>query len=158
MKPNVVLRDVWDADLNIFFEQQLDAGANHMVAFTRREPTDRDAFDAHWAEISADESVNFRTILFDAQVAGYVASFEREGKREVGYWLGREHWGQGVASSALSQFLNQFQDRPLFGCVAKDNLASIRVLEKCGFAVVEQKKAFAKARGEEIDDLVMKLA
>ena len=47
----VVLRGVDDADLDIFFEQQLDPTANHMVAFTRREPTDRNAFDAHWVTI-----------------------------------------------------------------------------------------------------------
>src|ERR1700730_10727135 len=40
----VLLRDVMSSDLPIFFEQQLDSDANHMAAFTAKDPTDRDAF------------------------------------------------------------------------------------------------------------------
>ena len=157
MTERVQLRVVQDADLPLFFEHQLDPTANHMVAFTRREPTDRDAFDAHWTKIRADDTATIRTILFADQTAGYIATFEHEGKREVGYWIGKEFWGKGIASAALSQFLKQFSTRPLFGFVAKDNLGSIRVLEKCGFVLVAEKRAFAKARGVEIDDLAMRL-
>src|SRR5439155_16255443 len=32
------------------------------------------------------------------EVAGYVLSFARDGRREVGYRLGREHWGRGIAT------------------------------------------------------------
>ena len=45
---DIVLRDVADDDLPIFFEQQLDSIANHMAAFTPKDPSDRDYFDAHW--------------------------------------------------------------------------------------------------------------
>ena len=44
--PNTVtLRDVTEADLPIFYEQQLDPEATQMAAFPSR---DRDAFMAHW--------------------------------------------------------------------------------------------------------------
>ena len=154
---NVVLRDVRDGDLAIFFEQQLDPAANRMAAFTQRDPTDRDAFAAHWAKIQVDDSVTIRTIVFDERVAGNVASFEHLGKPEVCYWVGRDYWGKGIASAALSQFLSEIKVRPLYAGVAKDNLASIRVLEKCGFSVVGLQRSFAKIRGEEIDEMVMKL-
>jgi RimJ/RimL family protein N-acetyltransferase len=58
---------------------------------------------------------------------------QRSGKTLVGYWISREKWGKGVASRALSLFLLQVRTRPLFAHVAKNNLASIRVLQKCGF-------------------------
>ena len=54
---SVQLRDVIESDLPIFFEQQLDPEANYIVAFTARDPTDRDAFIAHWARILDDESL-----------------------------------------------------------------------------------------------------
>ena len=63
MSGDVQLRDVIDDDLPVFFEQQLDPDANRMVAFTVRDPADRDAFAAHWAKILDDDTVTNRTIL-----------------------------------------------------------------------------------------------
>ena len=41
--------------------------------------------------------------------------------------------GRGVATEALSAFLRLEPIRPLYAGVAKHNVASIRVLQKCGF-------------------------
>jgi RimJ/RimL family protein N-acetyltransferase len=65
-----------------------------------------------------------------------VLSFERDGRREVGYWLGRDHWGRGVATAALVAFLGQERTRPLYAGVLPANGGSLRVLEKCGFSVL----------------------
>ena len=65
----------------------------------------RDAFGTHWARVLEDETVTKKTVLVDGRVASNVVSFEVEGEREVGYWLGREFWGRGVPTEALSQFL-----------------------------------------------------
>ncbi len=132
----VLLRDVSQADLPIFFAQQLDPEATRMADFPSRE---HDVFMAHWAKIMADPKVMLRTIISGGQVAGNVVSFVpkgghgREGEREVGYWLGKTFWGRGIASAALAAFLEIEKTRPLFGYVATGNLGSIRVLEKCGF-------------------------
>jgi RimJ/RimL family protein N-acetyltransferase len=95
-------------------------------------PRDRDAFMAHWTTILGDASVVVRTVVLDGEVAGNVV-FEFEGRREVGYWIGRGFWGKGVATTALRAFLREVTERPLYAGVAAHNLASIRVLEKCGF-------------------------
>jgi RimJ/RimL family protein N-acetyltransferase len=129
----VSLREVEPDDLPIFFEHQRDPEAARMAAFPSRQ---HDAFTAHWTRILQDEGVLIRTILVDGQVAGNIVSFMHEGKREVGYWIGREYWGQGVASRALAAFLGHDLSRPLFAGVYQDNTASIRVLEKCGFIQV----------------------
>lgn len=157
MPPVVVLREIADPDLPVFFAHQQEPGANHMAAFMPRDPADRAAFDAHWAKLRADPSVIIRTVLLDGRVAGNVASFERSGKREVCYWIGREFWGRGLATAALSQFLTEVPARPLYAGVAADNVASIRVLENCGFSIVGREWSFAKARGAEIEELVLRL-
>lgn len=157
MACRVELREVEDDDLPLFFQHQLDAGANHMAAFTREEPEDRAAFDAHWKRIRGDDAVMIRTVLADGQVAGHVASFDRFDQREVTYWLGREHWGRGVATRALRGFLREDRTRPIFARVAVDNVGSRRVLEKCGFSVVERDRAHAPARGAELEELVLRL-
>lgn len=157
MPSDIVLRDVYTEDQSIFFDHQLDAAANHMAAFTSKEPADRDAFAARWTRILADEAITKKTILLDGEVVGHAMSFVQDGKLEVTYWIGRSYWGRGIATGALLELLRQVKTRPLFARAAQDNLASLRVLKKCGFEVVREEKGFANARGEEIEEFVLEL-
>src|SRR5688572_1334492 len=127
-----MLRDVLEGDLRTIFEQQRDPEATLMAAFPARE---WDAFVSHWRnKIFADAAAKARTILIDDQVAGYVGSWESDGKCFVAYWIGREYWGRGVATSAVEEFLRAHEHRrPIYAYVARSNARSIRVLEKCGF-------------------------
>lgn len=92
----------------------------------------------HWQRILKDEANILKTILCDGQVAGNIVSFMMEGQREVGYWLGREFWGKGIATQALEMFLQYIDIRPLYGVVARHNHGSKRILEKCGFRILQE--------------------
>jgi len=129
---DVTLRPVEPADLPVFFEHQRDPVALVMAGLPGRE---HDAFYEHWALILADDATRIRTIEAGGEVAGNVLSFERAGRREVGYWIGRDHWGRGVATAALMAFLGEETFRPLHAGVEPANAGSLRVLAKCGFAV-----------------------
>lgn len=153
--PDVRLREVVDADLPLFFAYQEDAMAQRMAAIPIR---DRAGFEAHWAKIRADETIVIRTVLVDGTVAGNVLSFERDGHREVGYWIGRPFWGRGVATEAVRAFLAYDPLRPLYGHVAKHNGASMRVLEKCGFVLVGEDKEFARVGDEVVQGVIYELA
>ena len=131
----VTLREVTQEDLPIFFEHQLDAEATRMAAFPSR---DRDAFMAHWAKIMSNETGILNTILADDTVAGNIVYWEAAGEPNIGYWLGKAHWGKGIASAALAQFLTKIEARPVYAHVAKHNFASIRVLQKCGFQLARE--------------------
>jgi RimJ/RimL family protein N-acetyltransferase len=157
---DVVLRAVEDADLDILFEHQLDPEANRMAAFTSPDPADRHAFDARWQRIRADGDKVTRTIVVDGEVAGSISHWRDPGLPgpEVTFWLGREHWGKGIASAALERFLELVPQRPLFGRCAADNAGSRRVLEKNGFVLEREERGFANARGSEIDELLLRLA
>jgi RimJ/RimL family protein N-acetyltransferase len=144
----VRLRDVTEADLAVLFEQQLDPEAVRLANFPSR---DRDAFFTHWQRILADETVGKKTVLLDGAVAGNVVSWQTPDERLVGYWIGKEFWGRGVATRALREFLHLETARPLLARVAKHNLGSIRVLEKCGFTVAGEDVA------DGVEELVMKL-
>jgi RimJ/RimL family protein N-acetyltransferase len=126
----VRLRPVRETDLPIFFVYQRDPEALFLSGFT---PRDEDAFMHHWQALLVNPRVLLRTILAGDALAGNVLSFDFQGRREVGYWLGREFWGKGIASAALAEFLTIEPTRPLFGAVATHNAASFRVLQKCGF-------------------------
>ena len=159
MTSDVLLRDVTEGDLPIFFEQQRDPAANRMAAFTAKDPADRGAFTAKWAKILGDDSIMKRTILFGGQVAGNIGAFVApwSGQLEVTYWIGREFWGKGIATKALAMFLSVMKIRPLYARAAKDNIASLHVLEKCGFTITGSERGFANARGEEVEEVVLEL-
>ena len=153
----IVLRAVEDRDMDVFFANQSDPEANEMAAFTAKDPSDRSAFDTHWARIRVTASVLIRTIEVSDVVVGSVLSYVMEDTPEVSYWIGREHWGQGIATVALEKFLKLQTTRPLIARVAKDNRGSVRVLEKCGFRITGEDKGFAHGRGEEVEEFVLQL-
>ncbi len=158
MAPDVSLRQVRESDLNVFFEHQLDTEANRMAAFTTKDPSDRSAFDAHWAGILADPSNVVRTVLLGETVAGLVSKYEEEHRPEVTYWIGREFWGKGVATAALRQFLDIVRVRPIYARAAKDNAPSLRVLQKCGFSIIGEGSGYANARRENIEEFLLSLS
>lgn len=149
-----MLREVVASDLPLLFEQQRDPASHRMAAVTPRE---RDAFMEHWRTILANPTGFVRTIVFKGDVAGHVVSWESDGKNVVGYWVGREHWGKGIATRAVAELLRLVTKRPLHAHVAKANVASLRVLEKCGFEIVSESKVPFGAPGEEIDDVLLAL-
>jgi RimJ/RimL family protein N-acetyltransferase len=119
----------------VLFEHQADPEAAAMAAFPSR---DREAFMAHWAKILADPSVVARTVVVGDVVAGNMGCWEQDGMPFVGYWIGREHWGRGVATRALKAFVWELGRKPLFAHVVESNVGSRRVLEKNGFVEVER--------------------
>ena len=153
MKPAVHLRDVEPDDLPIFFEHQRDPDATRMAAFPVR---DEAAFMAHWHKILRDTSNKTKSILFDGAVVGNIASFVVLGQREVGYWIGKEYWGKGIATGALAALLDIESTRPLYAHVAKHNIGSRRVLEKCGFTVVSE-DSFTEDDGTHVEEYLLKL-
>ncbi len=144
-----VLREVVESDLPVFYEHQRDPEAVAMAAFPARE---RDAFMAHWAKTLANDSALTWTIVSDGAVAGNIGCWEDDGRRLVGYWIGREFWGRGLATQALAEVADLVDVRPLHAYVVKANVASIRVLEKCGFVKVDE-----HAGGDGIEELIFEL-
>ena len=138
MNNNIKLREVQSDDLEIFFQQLQDKEAQNMAAFIHKDPSDRAAFDAHWNKIMNDTEVMIRTIILDTKVIGHMAKFVMFGDSELTYWIGKDYWGKGYATKALEQFLLIFTPRPLFSRAAKDNIGSLKVLEKCNFIFCQQ--------------------
>jgi RimJ/RimL family protein N-acetyltransferase len=150
----VFLRDVLPEDLPILFEYQRQPAANAMAAFPAR---DWDTFVAHWTKISNDENNITRAVVLNGKVAGNIGSWEQDGRRQIGYWIGMEYWGKGVATKAVSAFLRQVGTRPLYAHVAKHNVASLRVLQKCGFTLVEEERPGPGQFGDDVEELLMRL-
>jgi len=155
---DVILRSVKKEDFEIYFDQQQNPEANYMAAFTSKDPSDKIAFNEKWKKIKADKSITINTIIYKKKIAGYIVCHSWFGEPEISYWIGKEFWGKGIASAALIKFLTLLEVRPLYARVVNDNIASIRVLEKCGFVYHGKDKGFANARDKEVEEFIYKLS
>ena len=151
---SVQIRDVKRSDLATFYEFQLDDEANRLAA---TKPRRVDAFDLHWESVLANTSVAARAILFEGELAGYISCFQCDGVDSIGYWIGKRFWGQGVATRALEILLTEVSVRPLHARVAVANVASLRVLQKCGFDIVGYQHSPADDLFLECEEAILKL-
>ena len=131
----ILLRPVLETDLPILFEQQLDPEAIAMSAYPSK---DRGDFMRHWEGILNNKAITARTLVYKEKIAGHIVCWKEKYEQQIGYWIGKQFWGRGIASAALAEFLLEVKIRPLYARVANHNLGSKRVLEKCGFALLDQ--------------------
>jgi hypothetical protein len=134
------LRELRDEDLPLLFEQWADPVAAHMAAFTAPD---------HRIRAPVVEATSRR----DGARQGHR---RRRRHRRDDRVLGRRRrargdvldrsllLGQRIATDALKAFLAVDRSRPLYARVASDNVASLRVLEKCGFHVIATKETSLK--------------
>ncbi|WP_396019910.1 GNAT family N-acetyltransferase [Bacillus sp. SD088] len=128
-----------------------------MAAFTSKNSNDWNSFAEHWNKILTNKDIINQTIIVENTVVGYVAYFEQFGEPEISYWIGKEHWGKGIATNALREFLKQIRVRPLYARAAKDNVGSLKVLKRCGFTITGEDSGYANARGKEVEEFVLTL-
>ena len=152
-----MLREVHDSDIAIFFEQQLDPVSNWQVAFTHEDPADEEAHNMHFAKVLSDKSIVMRTIVVDDEVAGYLTRYKIDGEPQIGFVLGREFWGKGIATQSLLEFLALVTVRPIYGRTAFDNVASMNVLQKLGYVRTTEAEYFSHARGKDIVEVLWTL-
>lgn len=132
----VRLRPVQWADVPVLFGFQLDEASNEMA---KVKPRDEATFHAVWERVFATPMIVARVITAKEspdtaeRIVGNVSCFQRDGLDYVGYWIARDAWGRGYASRALALMLVEVRRRPLHARVAADNVASLKVLERCGF-------------------------
>jgi ribosomal-protein-alanine N-acetyltransferase len=154
---DIILRPSVVADINTFFEFQLDEEANYLAAFTAKDTTDKTAYLDKYTKLLHLLTVNMQTILAGNAIIGTVTKFEINNEAEVAFWIDKAYWGQGIATSALKLFLDIEKKRPIFGHAAFDNFGSQKFLEQCGFVKIGSDKGFANARHAEIKEFVYKL-
>ena len=149
---NIQLRPTVVADLEQLYLFQQDIDARYMAAFVRDET--QEAFITRHAEYLNDPTKNTQTILVDNVIIGSVAKFMIENDAEITYWIDKAWWGKGIASKALSAFLEIETTRPIYGRAAFDNIGSQKVLEKCGFVKTGTDSGFANARQQTVEEYI----
>jgi RimJ/RimL family protein N-acetyltransferase len=74
---------------------------------------------------------------------------------EIGYWLGEEYWGRGLATEAVQALTEyafaHFDLARIWACVFAWNPGSMRVLEKAGYVREGTLRKAATKEGQTID-------
>lgn len=131
MSDEVRLRDVEQADLEEFFQQEQDPEAARRSKFA---PRDRETFMTHWTtKVLGDPTIFLQAVTVDGELAGNIVAWWEKDERFIGYWLGRQFWGRGIGTKALTLFLQREKARPLYADPFVGNTGSVRLLERCGF-------------------------
>jgi len=120
---------------------QLLNNTNVTRYLSSRLPTPYTAEDAQWWINTGSKVGTIRAIEVEQAFIGCVGAepgiFEQAHAAEIGYWIGEPYWGRGYVSQALAEMTECLfaQDgiTRLFAPVFDPNLASMRVLEKCGY-------------------------
>ncbi len=152
----IALRPVEDSDYDVLFDQMRDPESVWMAAFSAGHPDDKTAFHRHMTKQRNSPDITLRAVTCDGQLVGSIASFVFQGQTEVTYWIDRAAWGRGIASRALTLFLDLVPTRPLDAHVASDNTGSLRVLQKAGFKVIGTETSFAHVRNSQIEETILR--
>ena len=136
----LLLREPTAADAAAIFERYAgDPQVTRLLSWpTHRSLEDTRAFlafsDQEWERWPAGP------YLIEDRASGLLGStglaFESPTEAATGYVLARAAWGQGYATEALAAMVTlarQLDVRRLYACCHASHIASIHVLEKCGF-------------------------
>lgn len=116
-----------------------------------------------WVRIAAAEAPmrNFAIVVDGAAVGGIGFELGADVFRrsaEIGYWLGEALWGRGIMTDAVRAMTDhaftRFDVCRIHACVFEWNPASVRVLEKAGYACEGRQRLSVTKDGRTIDSLL----
>ncbi|KMW57586.1 50S ribosomal protein acetyltransferase [Candidatus Rhodobacter oscarellae] len=133
--------------LNDFAVSKWLAKVPHPFGHADLRLVDEDGSD-RWPELVA--------ITLDGAVVGGISAGEH-----FGYWIGRDYWGQGIATEATAAMLTyvfneEGRDEITSGCFT-GNGASAHILNRLGFREESRDFVESRARGVEVSNVNLRL-
>jgi RimJ/RimL family protein N-acetyltransferase len=151
------LRPGWPEDWEELLSRVADEA---VVKHLAKAPWPYTAEDAQWFASQPQDQrlphffITLPTSAEPARLIGSIGLAQDGDAVELGYWLGREHWGMGYASEAARAVISVARvlgHKRLVAGHFIDNPASGRVLRKAGFRPTGQiRQRFSVARGTEV--------
>ena len=92
-------------------------------------------FYRHYRAIIEMKKLEIFTIRIDGKFGGVVETVDQRDHYAIGYWIGVDYRGQGIATEAIQSVVNQLDSKPIIADTLIDNPASFRVLERLGFVL-----------------------
>jgi RimJ/RimL family protein N-acetyltransferase len=155
----LVLRPLTEQDLGDLVAEINDYDIARMTSLIPHPYDEADArayFTQTAARARAKDAVRL-TIDRGGRLIGGISLFSMPRRSELGYWLGRAHWGKGYATEAGQAILAhgfEVLNLRLVHCrVACDNPASARVQQKLGFRRIGFDIGRSLARGTDVEHI-----
>jgi RimJ/RimL family protein N-acetyltransferase len=159
----LLLRPSWPEDAGAIYDAVADEGIVRNLALAPWPYTACDAA-AFAAMEHSQHYPNFMLMLRTdgaPQLIGSCGLAERDGAAELGYWIARDHWGQGYATEAAKAVIGVAKalgHQKLVSGHFTDNPASGRVLRKVGFRPLGRvEKRYSAGRGCEVSCVLFEL-
>ncbi|MXX05749.1 MAG: GNAT family N-acetyltransferase [Gammaproteobacteria bacterium] len=112
--------------------------------------TEKDADE--WIQTLSRKELSFCIFDNDILIGGIGLAPQKDGSNQLGFWLGRRHWGRGFTTEAGKGLLRYAVEELRIGNIAasymKGNDASARVLEKLGFTESGEGETYSLSRKE----------
>ena len=100
-------------------------------------------------------------LLQDQTYIGYVQAIPLDNYWEIGYHISGAYTGQGYATEAVSAFLPEIMKKigisSIKGVCLAENIASVKVMEHCGFEKIYEGKGSYQGQERNICKFVFKL-
>ena len=104
---------------------------------------------------------NYLVFLQDTLVGGVGLSLQENGIYNLGYWVGKQYWGQGIATEASYALLafgfDNLRQTKIQAGYFDGNDASAGVLIKLGFVSLGRTELFSKSQNRVLCDHMMYL-
>jgi len=113
--------------------RQVQRSRDNLVELGWIAQADWPLFYRHYHTIINQKKLDIFAVRVDSEYAGAVEVGDCGDHYQIGYWLGADYCGQGLATEAVSSVLGRLDERPVTADTLKTNQASARVLEKNGF-------------------------
>ncbi len=145
-------RDIYERTLRIP-HPYTEAEAVAFLALAARS-TERQGQPTHWALRNAREELIGGLGFSDFEIGA-------SHRAEIGYWLAKPYWGQGIMTAAVRAACGFARDEwdlvKITAHVFAHNAASARVLEKCGFVQEGYLRKHFRKEGRDLDARVFGL-
>ena len=117
------------------------------------------------AHASAENPITDFAIVVDGEAAGGIGVVLQDDvarrSAEIGFWLGEAYWGRGIVTAAVRatcrHIFAAFDVCRIYASVFERNPASMRVLEKTGFACEGRQRQAVTKDGQTFDALMYAL-
>ena len=114
---------------------------------------------SQYGDTGAAGPLVYPVLLADKTNIGYVQAVPTEnGSWEIGYHIAKQFTGKGYATEAVTAFLPVIMKHlgitKIYGICAAENLASCKVLEKCGFSLAFEGQDLYQGKTKQIKKYV----
>jgi RimJ/RimL family protein N-acetyltransferase len=135
----VTLRDFIESDAEQLVAILNDSDVTQYLS--TKIPSPYSNADALWWINEGSRGSLIKAIVFNNKLIGCIGvnrgEFEYNRSGEIGYWLAKDYWRQGITSSAIKQIIDmtftQTDIIRVFASVFSNNIASMQLLLKSGF-------------------------